>query len=75
MARLYGRTPGGVEVTKRVAEVNAALAELAGQPLESLSFSLAGWGAYALQVRTDRYSLRLRIDATGVQAESLEASA
>ena len=75
MARLYGRTPSGAAVAKRVSDVNAALAELAGQQLEGLSFSLAGWGAYALQVRTDRYSLKLRIDASGVQAESLEASA
>jgi hypothetical protein len=72
MARLFSRTPGGVEIARRVSEANAALASLGGQALQGATFSLTGWGSYALQLKTDSYALKLTIDPTGVQADSLE---
>jgi len=75
MARLFARTPRGAEISQRVAQANAALAALVGQTLEQISFSLAGWNAYAIQLKTDRYALRIRVDGSGVQAESLEIDA
>ena len=72
MARLFSRTPSGAEIARRVTEANAALASLNGQTLQSATFSLTGWGSYALQLKTDSYALKLTIDPSGVQAESLE---
>jgi len=73
MGRLLARTPSGSEVGRRVAAANAALAALRGQRLEQLSISPVGWASYTLQLQTDGYTLRLRLDPSGAHAESLEA--
>jgi hypothetical protein len=73
MARLFARTPTGAVIAQRVADANAALATLKGQELQGATFAADGWGSYTLQLSAGGYNLRLRIDPTGVQAESLEA--
>ncbi len=75
MVRLFSRTPRGAQIAQRVSAANAALAALSGQTLQQLSFTVSGWGSYSLHLKTDLYSVRIAIDANGVQAENLEVGA
>lgn len=69
---LYSRTPRGRAAAHSVAALNAALAELAGQPLSGAGAALRGPGAYALTLTTPRATLVIGFAPDGVRLESVE---
>jgi hypothetical protein len=69
---LFQKTPRGREIAASVASLNAALKQIEGQALESVSATMRGPGAYALTVKTAQCQLAIRFDSAGVRVESLE---
>lgn len=72
LLRLFHKTPQGSAARRATEAVNQALANLPGQTLEGMVFSVQGPGVFRLGLRTDRCSLTLEIDRHGVTVESLE---
>jgi hypothetical protein len=73
--RVFQRTPKGAALKATCDEANAALESLRGQPLESVSFSVRGPGAFALTLETAEAHLTLHIDRHGVRVRSVEVGA
>ena len=74
LLRLFHRTPRGAALAQAAREVNAALAALRGQTLESLTFTPTPRG-HSLVIDTTHCSLTLAIDRAGVRVERLEMGA
>lgn len=72
LLRLFHQTPRGSAARRSTQSVNAALASLGGQPIESMLFTVQGPGVYRLGIATDHCRLTLEIDRHGVTVESLE---
>lgn len=72
LLRLFHQTPRGAAARRSTEAVNAALRQLAGQPLEEVLFTPQGPGVFKLGLRTDRCRLALEVDRHGVTVESLE---
>jgi hypothetical protein len=72
LLRLFHQTPRGSAARRSTQAVNAALASLGGQPIESMLFTVQGPGVYRLGIATDHCRLTLEIDRHGVTVESLE---
>jgi hypothetical protein len=72
LLRLFSRTSRGTRARQATDAINLALAELSGQVLEGLLFTLQGPGVYRLGIHTDRCRLALTIDRHGLAAESVE---
>lgn len=67
------RTPRGQEIKASLDAVNAALAPLAGERLESLRVSMRTPGHFTLSVNCGRFALTLSVRPEGVAVESLSA--
>jgi hypothetical protein len=74
LLRLFQRTPRGAALAQAAREVNAALAALHGQTLESLTFTPTPRG-HSLVIDTTHCSLTLAIDRAGVRVERMETGA
>jgi hypothetical protein len=72
---LFQKTPQGREINSSIVTMNAALKRLEGQPLELLTASARGPGAYALTLKTAECQIVLRFEPAGVRLESVEAGA
>jgi hypothetical protein len=72
LLRLFHQTPRGSAARRSTQSVNAALASLGGQAIESLLFTVQGPGVYRLGIATGQCRLTLEIDRHGVTVESLE---
>jgi hypothetical protein len=66
------KTPRGRALIASVASVNAALKPLEGQPLEFVSVTARGPGAYSLTLKNADVNLVVRFEAAGVRVESVE---
>jgi hypothetical protein len=73
LLRLFAQTPSGKAHATAVADVNAALARLAGQEIESVRVVMRTPGTYLLQIGTDDLEMTLRFtpDGTGVESVAL----
>jgi hypothetical protein len=74
LLRLFHRTPRGAALAQAAREVNAALAALHGQTLESLTFTPTPRG-HNLVIDTTHCSLTLAINRAGVRVERMETGA
>ena len=70
LLRLFAQTPNGKAHATAVADVNAALARLAGQEIETVRVVMRTPGTYLLQIGTDDCEMTLRFtpDGTGVES-------
>jgi len=75
MKRIFDKTPQALAVKATVDEVNEALAALAGQTIEKLTFAPADPGGFTLLINTDQCQARLAIGPAGLQIRSLEVGA
>jgi hypothetical protein len=73
--RVFQRTPKGSALKAACDEANAALEGLQGQPLDAVSFSVRGPGAYTLTLNTDQAHVTVHIDRHGVRVRSVEVGA
>jgi hypothetical protein len=73
--RVFQRTPKGAALKATCEEANAALEGLRGQPLEAVSFSVRGPGAYTLTLNTEHAHVTLHIDRHGVRVRTVEVGA
>lgn len=71
LLRLFDKTPAGEARAAALAEVNQALAELAGQEVESVRVLSRTPGTYLLMISTNACELVLRFDPDGAQIESV----
>ena len=69
--KLYRKLPGGRELSASTREVSKALSALAGQPLESISISSAGPGAYVVSIGVEGRELSVRLDGSGARIHSV----
>ena len=69
--KTYRKLPRGRELSESAREVTAALAALAGHPLESVSVSAAGPGAWVVSVATDSLELSVRLDRSGARIHTV----
>jgi len=72
LAALFQKTPQGKEVAESIRALNAALAKLTDQSIESASATLRGPGSYALTLKTSGCQIVIRFDGSGVRVESME---
>jgi hypothetical protein len=73
--RVFQRTPKGSALKATCEEANAALESLEGQPIDSVSFSVRGPGAYTLTLNTEQAHVTVHIDRHGVRVRSVEVGA
>lgn len=71
--RAFRKLPTGSEVTESTAAVNEALSALRGRPLDRLSVTAVGPGAFTLSLATDGPQLTVRLDRQGARVTSVEA--
>jgi hypothetical protein len=69
--RLYRRLPRGSALAESAKEVSDALAALKGKPIESISVSAVGPGAFALTIVAEGLELSLRLDRQGARLASV----
>ncbi|HEY7381315.1 MAG TPA: hypothetical protein VH572_08910 [Gaiella sp.] len=69
--RAYRKLPGGAELTASAKAVNDALASLQGQPLESVSLTAVGPGAFTLSLAAGGAELSVRLDRQGARLASV----
>ena len=69
---LFIKLPRGREVAQSLAELNKALASLAGQTVELVTASQRSPGAYSLTLKTSGCQIVVRFEQAGVRVESLE---
>lgn len=74
LVRLAQRLPRGAALKEAAREVNEALAILRGQTLDGISFTPTQRG-HTLSIDTDRCSLSIVIDRSGVRVERVELGA
>ncbi|TAM83028.1 MAG: hypothetical protein EPN43_13365 [Jatrophihabitans sp.] len=73
LAAVYRRTPAGSEQAAQLAEVNAALARLAGRSLRSVSVAAPVPGRYRLHLALDGADLTVDLEPQAVTVSRLEA--
>jgi hypothetical protein len=71
LLRLFGKTPAGQARGEQIGDVNRALAELAGQEIESVRVLARVPGSYLLQIGTDDCEITLRFGPEGAAVESV----
>jgi hypothetical protein len=71
--RAFRKLPTGSELAESTAAVNEALAALHGRPLDGLTLSAVGPGAFTLAVASDGPQLTVRLDRQGARVTSVEA--
>jgi hypothetical protein len=71
--RAFRKLPTGSELAESTAAVNQALAALHGRPLDGLTLSAVGPGAFTLAVASDGPQLTVRLDRQGARVTSVEA--
>jgi hypothetical protein len=71
LIRLFHRTPHGRTAAEQVQTLNAALAALGGQVIDSVQVSASAPGSYSITVDTDRCVLTIKVDRTGARVESM----
>jgi hypothetical protein len=69
--RLYRRLPRGAALVGSAEEVSRALAALRDKPIESISLSAVGPGAFALTIAAGGIELSLRLDRQGARLASV----
>ncbi len=69
--RLYRRLPRGAALAESAREVTAALAALAGKPIDSISLTVIGPGAFALSLSAEGLELSVRLDRQGARLASV----
>jgi hypothetical protein len=69
--RLYRRLPAGAAVTRSAAEVSKALGALAGRPLESVTVTAVGPGAFSIGFSAGGAELTVRLDRQGARVASV----
>lgn len=69
----YRRLPGGAALARSAREVSAALSSLAGRPLEGVSITAPGPGAFSLTLSAGGKELTVRLDRSGVRLASVGA--
>ena len=71
--RAFRKLPTGSELAQSTGAVNEALTALRGRPLDRLSLTAVGPGAFTLSVATDGPQLTVRLDRQGARVTSVEA--
>jgi hypothetical protein len=71
--RAFRKLPSGSELTQSTSAVNEALGALRGRPLDGLTLTAVGPGAFTLSVVTDGPQLTVRLDRQGARVTSVEA--
>lgn len=69
--RTYRKLPGGSELTASAKAVNEALASLEGRPLDQISISAVGPGAFAISLVAGGAELSVRLDRQGARLASV----
>ncbi|MBF6569446.1 MAG: hypothetical protein IVW54_11305 [Candidatus Binataceae bacterium] len=69
---LFKRTARGVELAAGLGSLNRAMAQLAGNEIESVTTALRAPGVYLMTLRTTAVQLVIRFDRNGPEVESLE---
>jgi hypothetical protein len=69
--RLYRRLPRGAALVGSAEDVSRALAALRDKPIESISLSAVGPGAFALTIAAGGIELSLRLDRQGARLASV----
>ena len=69
--KTYRKLPRGREVADSARNVTAALAALEGRPLERVSVSPAGPGAWVVTVVTESLELSVRLDRAGARVHTV----
>ena len=75
VAQVFHATPAGLALRAALADVNAALGALRGQPLERLAFAARSPGSYTLALETAAAGLTLDIGPGGVAVRDVSVSA
>ena len=71
LLRLFGKTPAGQAQAEQTADVNRALAQLAGQEIESARVITRIPGTHLLNLVTDGAEITLRFGPDGIAVESV----
>lgn len=71
--RLYQKTPRGRAVAQAAADVNAALAKLAGDIVSSVSIRTTSPGAYELVIETEQREMTVALTIESVRLVSVQA--
>lgn len=69
---VYRRTPGGQARLAEMADMNRALAQLAGRELRSVRLSWKMPGHYGLSLSVDGFDLTLSIEPDGLSVQTLQ---
>ena len=69
---MYRRTPGGQAMQTEVADLNRALAQLAGRELRAVRLSWKMPGRYGLSLSVDGFDLTLSIEPDGLSVQTLQ---
>lgn len=73
LSAVYRRTPAGQALQAEVADVNRALAQLAGRELQSVRLSWRMPGRYGLSLTVNGFDLLLAIEPEGLRVQTLQA--
>lgn len=71
LIQLFQRTPRGRAAAEQVQTLNAALAALKGQVIDSVRVSASAPGSYSITIDTDRCIITIKVDRTGARVESM----
>jgi hypothetical protein len=71
LLRLYHQTPAGQAQARMISELNAALAQVEGQQIESMRVLMRVPGTYLLQISTDACEITLRFTPDGADVDSV----
>ena len=69
--KIYRRLPRGAELSESAREVSAALGELAGKRIDSISIQAVGPGSFSLNVTAGGVELAVRLDRQGARLASV----
>jgi hypothetical protein len=69
--KTYRRLPGGRGLVESAREVTEALSSLEGKPLERVSVSAIGPGAFAVTLAVDGLELQVKLDRSGARIHSV----
>jgi hypothetical protein len=69
--KVFRRLPRGKELDESAREVTAALASLAGKPLESVKVQATAPGAFLLTIAAEGLELSVRLDRQGARLTSV----
>ena len=69
--RVYRQLPRGKELADSARDVSESLSSLAGEPLDGVSLSSVGPGAYVLTISAGGRELQVRLDRQGARLHSV----